>query len=104
MLFFTDQILSQETTRIGKSISTTVTSINRRTFILLHLLGADRELAFRQESNFYWLSGCDVPGSVVTISYLHDGKASQSQRDIHLELEVEADNPLDDDRSSTKTR
>jgi hypothetical protein len=100
MLFFTDQVLSQETTRIGKSISTISHRINRRTFILLHLLGADRELAFRQESNFYWLSGCDVPGSVVTISYLHDGKASQ--RDIQ-QLEVEADNPARS-RSSTKTR
>jgi hypothetical protein len=34
----------------------------------------DRELPFRQESNFAWLSGgVDVPGSALTISYEHEG-------------------------------
>ncbi|BGP07054.1 hypothetical protein JCM10049v2_002884 [Rhodotorula toruloides] len=33
----------------------------------------DRELPFRQEANFAWLSGCDVPGSALTIAYEHEG-------------------------------
>ncbi|KAI5474676.1 Xaa-Pro dipeptidase [Pseudohyphozyma bogoriensis] len=33
----------------------------------------DRELPFRQESNFAWLSGCEIPGSALTVSYEHDG-------------------------------
>lgn len=34
----------------------------------------DRELQFRQESSFFYLSGCQAPSSLVTISYLDDGK------------------------------
>ncbi|KAJ6547525.1 metallopeptidase family M24-domain-containing protein [Mycena capillaripes] len=29
----------------------------------------DREIAFRQESNFYYLSGCNVPGSYLLVAY-----------------------------------
>ncbi|CAG7850633.1 Probable Xaa-Pro aminopeptidase PEPP; AltName: Full=Aminoacylproline aminopeptidase; AltName: Full=Prolidase [Serendipita indica DSM 11827] len=29
----------------------------------------DRELIFRQESNFFWLSGCDLPGSHLVLYY-----------------------------------
>ncbi|KAF7294967.1 Xaa-Pro dipeptidase [Mycena indigotica] len=29
----------------------------------------DRELAFRQESNFFYLSGCSTPGSYILVSY-----------------------------------
>ncbi|KAG8821899.1 hypothetical protein FRC19_007036 [Serendipita sp. 401] len=29
----------------------------------------DRELSFRQESNFFWLSGCDLPGSHLLLYY-----------------------------------
>lgn len=33
----------------------------------------DRELPFRQESNFAWLTGCEVPGAAVTISCEYQG-------------------------------
>jgi Xaa-Pro dipeptidase len=33
----------------------------------------DRELPFRQESNFAWLTGVEVPGSAFTLSYEHKG-------------------------------
>lgn len=29
----------------------------------------DRELIFRQESNFFWLTGCDLPGSHLIVAY-----------------------------------
>ncbi|KAH8105382.1 Creatinase/aminopeptidase [Cristinia sonorae] len=31
----------------------------------------DREMPFRQESNFYYLSGCAVPGSFLLLTYQH---------------------------------
>ena len=34
----------------------------------------DRELLFRQESNFAYLTGVEVPGSIVQISYEHYAK------------------------------
>lgn len=33
----------------------------------------DRELPFRQESNFFWLSGCEVPGSALSVSIEYEG-------------------------------
>ncbi|KAK4055755.1 hypothetical protein OIV83_000302 [Microbotryomycetes sp. JL201] len=33
----------------------------------------DRELPFRQESNFAYLTGCEVPGSAFTLAYEHEG-------------------------------
>ncbi|KAG0662391.1 hypothetical protein C6P46_003337 [Rhodotorula mucilaginosa] len=46
----------------------------------------DRELPFRQESNFAWLSGCDVPGSALTIAYEHDGGAEIDPAKVHTTL------------------
>lgn len=31
----------------------------------------DRELPFRQESNFAYLSGCEIPGSALVVGYEH---------------------------------
>ncbi|PVG02478.1 putative prolidase [Serendipita vermifera] len=33
----------------------------------------DRELSFRQESNFFWLSGCDLPGSFLMLYSMTPG-------------------------------
>jgi Xaa-Pro dipeptidase len=33
----------------------------------------DRELIFRQESNFFWLSGCDLPGSYLILYSMAPG-------------------------------
>lgn len=33
----------------------------------------DREMPFRQESNFFWVSGCEIPSSALVISYPHLG-------------------------------
>lgn len=41
--------------------------------LTLFVLSTDRDLPFRQEANFAWLSGCDVPGSALTIAYEHEG-------------------------------
>lgn len=52
----------------------------------------DRELAFRQESNFSYLSGCEVPGSAVVINYLHDGgdfEAARVQTKLYLPAVVD---------------
>ncbi|KAM0746548.1 hypothetical protein T439DRAFT_340955 [Meredithblackwellia eburnea MCA 4105] len=34
----------------------------------------DRELPFRQESNFAYLTGCEVPGAALTVKYEHLGE------------------------------
>lgn len=48
----------------------------------------DRELPFRQESNFAWLSGVEVPGSAFTLSYEHSGgnelDLSKVETKLHL--------------------
>lgn len=46
----------------------------------------DRELPFRQESNFAWLSGCDVPGSALTIAYEHEGGADIDPSKVQTRL------------------
>lgn len=43
-------------------------------------------MPFRQESNFAWLSGCDVPGSALTIAYEHDGGAEIDPTKIQTRL------------------
>ncbi|SGY79591.1 BQ5605_C008g05172 [Microbotryum silenes-dioicae] len=55
----------------------------------------DRELPFRQESNFAWLSGaCDVPGSALTIKYEHQGGGIELDEDkVETKLHLPAINP-----------
>ncbi|GAA5868105.1 hypothetical protein JCM8547_003346 [Rhodosporidiobolus lusitaniae] len=56
--------------------------------------GTDRELPFRQDSQFAYLTGCDVPGSAFTLSYEHPGgdKVDESKVETRLWLpEVDQD-------------
>lgn len=59
-------------------LSSPAFDIPTRHFIILHgetvqsRKDTDRELIFRQESNFYYLSGCDVAGAAITIGYNQD--------------------------------
>ncbi|KAH9895832.1 Creatinase/aminopeptidase [Cubamyces lactineus] len=43
----------------------------------------DREMPFRQESNFYYLSGCRVPGSYLLLAY-QSGTSLANQPSSHL--------------------
>ncbi|KAL8290036.1 hypothetical protein RQP46_002975 [Phenoliferia psychrophenolica] len=67
---------------------------------LIYLLGeqtqsrhdTDRELPFRQESNFAYLTGCEVPGSAFTIRYEHEGQFDPARVEARLFLpEVDPD-------------
>ncbi|GAA5927621.1 hypothetical protein JCM3775_006035 [Rhodotorula graminis] len=48
--------------------------------------GTDAEEPFRQEANFKWLSGCDVPGSALTIEYEHEGGDQVDPSRVHTRL------------------
>jgi Xaa-Pro dipeptidase len=50
----------------------------------------DRELAFRQESNFFYLTGCNVPGSYVVVQGELDGKTPPTV-DLYIPEIEEAD-------------
>ncbi|RPD58226.1 Creatinase/aminopeptidase [Lentinus tigrinus ALCF2SS1-7] len=43
----------------------------------------DREMPFRQESNFYYLSGCKVPGSYLLLTF-QNGTSLESKPSSHL--------------------
>ncbi|KIM31406.1 hypothetical protein M408DRAFT_327626 [Serendipita vermifera MAFF 305830] len=44
----------------------------------------DRELPFRQESNFFWLTGCDLAGSVALLIYQPEASGGQNTYQTHL--------------------
>lgn len=47
----------------------------------------DVERTFRQESNFAYLTGCEVPGAAFTLGYEHEGgafKPEKLQTKLHL--------------------
>ena len=44
----------------------------------------DRELVFRQESNFFWLTGCDLPNSLAVLVYQPGDLAKQPSYESHL--------------------
>ncbi|KAG1846128.1 Creatinase/aminopeptidase [Suillus tomentosus] len=51
----------------------------------------DRELPFRQESNFYYLTGCSVPGSFLLALYQPEQTNSSTRLSVRLSIpEVEA--------------
>ncbi|KAK4705387.1 Xaa-Pro dipeptidase, partial [Phenoliferia sp. Uapishka_3] len=68
---------------------------------LIYLLGettqsrhdTDRELPFRQESNFAWLSGCEVPGAAMTVRYEHGGEAEIDPSRVEARLFLPEVNP-----------
>jgi Xaa-Pro dipeptidase len=43
----------------------------------------DREMPFRQESNFYYLTGCDIPSSYLLVTH-QDGTSLAEQPSVHL--------------------
>lgn len=45
----------------------------------------DRELPFRQESNFFYVSGCEVPGAALVLSCIYDGVKLEESK-IHTKL------------------
>lgn len=52
----------------------------------IEIRGTDAEQPFRQEANFKWLSGCDVPGSALTIEYEHEGGDQVDPAKVHTRL------------------
>ncbi|KAG8848877.1 hypothetical protein FRB96_001009 [Tulasnella sp. 330] len=52
----------------------------------------DRELSFRQESNYFYLTGCDVPDSAVLI--FHPGGSSATLPSVQAVLFIPKDDPL----------
>lgn len=47
----------------------------------------DVERTFRQESNFAYLTGCEVPGAAFTLGYEHEGgpfRAEKVYTKLHL--------------------
>ncbi|KAG1734579.1 Creatinase/aminopeptidase [Suillus lakei] len=56
----------------------------------------DRELPFRQESNFYYLSGCSVPGSFVLALYHPEQTNSSTRLNVMLSIpEIEVADPYE---------
>ncbi|GAA5937402.1 hypothetical protein JCM10213_007223 [Rhodosporidiobolus nylandii] len=48
--------------------------------------GTDRELQWKQEANFFYLTGCEVPGSAFTLSYEHEGGEQIDESKIETRL------------------
>ncbi|EFI27842.1 prolidase [Coprinopsis cinerea okayama7 len=44
----------------------------------------DRELIFRQESNFYYLTGCHVPSSLLIATYHQPPASNEAEASLHL--------------------